>query len=218
MSRLRTQQWGRRHEGRQSPARSQYGEVGVTKPRTSTEMAAAGVTADAIRLVEVLSKAIGSRFTSRRQFIAHVQGMRPPGKLTTQELSRELGGPRRPNGPEWHTVALICKASVKEAEQEATLARWAGLFCVARSVAQPPGYNGEISYPDDADYAGAPGATDAKLTLELNKQSADKLAALADREQLVIENLRLRYELDKREKEIESFTGSALDQGIVAAV
>jgi hypothetical protein len=115
------------------------GTRGAKRDRES--MKKAGVTDAGIALVEALAELIDERFPTRQALIDALGDNAKKSGLDRKRLSKEMGSSAKPKGPDWHITALIVETCVDEPGlRRKTLAKMAGLYCVARSVQQPPGY------------------------------------------------------------------------------
>jgi hypothetical protein len=122
--------------------------------RTRQQMEAAGVTAGGIAMVEAVADLIDARWPTRQALLAALGAEARKAGLDRRRMSKELGGRDKPRGPEWHLVTLIARGCIEDpGEQGRTLAQLAGLFCTARNVERPPGYDGPITWPSGSSRA-----------------------------------------------------------------
>ncbi|KXK61321.1 hypothetical protein AWW66_14380 [Micromonospora rosaria] len=138
-------------------------------------MATAGVTPEGIALVQKLVDALDTRWPSRTQFLAHVGQRNPKPPLTKQRLSKELGSPAKPRGPEWSIARLIAEECVPAEERDAFLADIAGLYCAARRVQRPPGYDGQVNRIEEPVPLGHPALEAMRRTLDEHVRETDQL-------------------------------------------
>jgi hypothetical protein len=170
-------------DNRRVPEKGTGGRRGSRRTRESME--AAGLTDEGIALVGELIKVLDAKWSSHQEFVERVNNTEPKVRLDKKRLSKELGSSAKPKGPEWHIAELIVRHCVPdEAERRSLRARIAGLYCAARKVDRPPGYDGPIDRPSEGP-DGAAAATAAvinRLQLELNKKITEllQLRALHD--------------------------------------
>ncbi|MER7132673.1 hypothetical protein [Streptosporangium saharense] len=155
-------------------------------------------------LVNELSSLIKQAHLSRTAFIDYVNTRQQGVRLTRDGVSRQLGDlDRKPFGPDWDFVLIVVDWCVpaaehrsrsqdlgcdvgdtatdqerhREAKQERdhALARLAGLWCVARSASWPPGYTGQILWPDTDELENPPERVDPR---EQMNQTAREMAEL----------------------------------------
>jgi hypothetical protein len=145
--------------------------------RSQQNMQALGVTAAGIALVEAVSALIDQRFAARRTMLTALEQRSSGIKLDTKALSKQLGGPTRLQGPDWHVVEAIAGVCLDEPVRRAhEVARLAGLFCVARQVRCPKGYVGEIIWPAEAggaEHGAVPAAAVARLQQQVDDQARE---------------------------------------------
>src|SRR5437762_1008722 len=145
--------------------------------RTSEKMRASGVSAAGVALVLRCVELLDTRWVSQAKFVAHVTECHPKLKVSTKQLSRELGSSRRPQGPDWAVGELIvdhctgggCRPEDGGEERDQVKSEVAGLYAVARGEPEIKGYAGRIRWPESGD-----GAT------HLNHRLAEAEAHLAE--------------------------------------
>lgn len=146
--------------------------------RNRQNMQALGVTAAGIALVEAVSTLVDRQFATRETMLTALNQRSSGLKLDTKALSKQLGGPTKLQGPDWHVVEAIAKVCFDEPVRRAhVLARLAGLFCVARQVRCPKGYVGEILWPAEAGGA-EHSAVSADAVARLQQQADDQAREL----------------------------------------
>jgi hypothetical protein len=180
---------------RRSSAPSRPGARGARRDREA--MKKAGVTDAGIELVEAVSVLIDELWPSRQAMLddlgaaaGETEEERKKAKVPDRkQLSRELGSKSKREGPEWRLITMIVTVGVKEpAARERTLARMAGLYCVARQVQAPPSYDKTISWPPGF---GPGGGDEGSLALRV---ALDRMQRELDHKVASLEDLRSLYD------------------------
>jgi hypothetical protein len=149
--------------------------------RTRESMRAAGVTDAGIALVEAVADLIDEHWPNRQ---ALVDALGKPGAqagLDRKRLSKELGSKDKPKGPEWHITALIVTVCGSDpGVRKQALARLAGLYCAARGVERPPGYQDAISWPAGSGRGNEGSVAMREVIDRLQRELNHKIASLAE--------------------------------------
>ncbi|OJF14529.1 hypothetical protein [Couchioplanes caeruleus] len=150
-------------------------------------MAAAGVTEAGIAVVEAVADLIDGRWQTRQALLDALGAEARQAGLDRRRLSKELGGKDKPKGPEWHITVMIARRCVDDpGEWDRTLARLAGLWCAARGVQRPPGYDGPITSPGGPG-RGNEGATAMRQALDTVQQALNDKVNSLEKARLLLE-------------------------------
>jgi len=175
---------------------------GAQGRRRTRESMEARVTPGGLRLVDALDDMIDARFPNRQALLDALGAKARSAGLDRKKLSKQMGGPTKPHGPDWAVVTLVVEGcSADPAERARDLARLAGLFCVARDVPRPDdSYCGEIAWPADMNDQCSAGVAHLRQQNDALRRQAAVLAAHAtcreaEMARLETENSRLSQEV-----------------------